>query len=158
MAKRSAGLLLYRRASGGVEVLLAHPGGPLWRTRDAGAWTIPKGEIEAGEQPQAVARREFREETGHEAPTGDGVDLGEIRQKSGKLVVAWGCEGDLDPATAVSNTFPLEWPSGSGDYIDVPEIDRVEWFGPNEARRRLNPAQAPFVDRLLEAIGQHAER
>ena len=158
MAKRSAGLLLYRRGPGGLEVLLAHPGGPLWRTRDAGAWTIPKGEIEAGEQRGAVARREFREETGHDAPTGEGVDLGEIRQKSGKLVVAWGYEGDLDPATAVSNTFPLEWPSGSGDYIDVPEIDRVEWFGPDEARRRLNPAQAPFVDRLLEAIGQRVER
>ena len=158
MAKRSAGLLLYRRTPDGVEVLLAHPGGPLWRTRDAGAWTIPKGEIEAGEQPQAVARREFREETGHDAPTGAGVDLGEIRQKSGKLVVAWGVEGDLDPASAVSNTFPLEWPSGSGDYIDVPEIDRVEWFGPDDARRRLNPAQVPFVDRLLESIGQRVER
>ena len=157
MAKRSAGLLLYRRAPDGLEVLLAHPGGPLWRTRDAGAWTIPKGEIEAGEQPQAVARREFREETGHDAPAGEVVDLGEIRQKSGKLVVAWGCEGDLEPLTAVSNTFPLEWPSGSGDYIDVPEIDRVEWFGPDEARRRLNPAQAPFVDRLVEAIGQRVE-
>jgi predicted NUDIX family NTP pyrophosphohydrolase len=158
MAKRSAGLLLYRRTPEGIEVLLAHPGGPLWRTRDEGAWTIPKGEIEAGEQPQDVARREFREETGHEAPTGQAADLGEIRQKSGKLVVGWGYEGDLDPATAVSNTFPLEWPSGSGDYIDVPEIDRVEWFGPVEARRRLNPAQAPFVDRLLEALGQRVER
>jgi predicted NUDIX family NTP pyrophosphohydrolase len=157
MAKRSAGLLLYRRVAGGVEVLLAHPGGPLWRTRDAGAWTIPKGEIEAGEEPQAVARREFREETGHEAPAGKALDLGDIRQKSGKVVVAWGCEGDLDPATAVSNTFPLEWPSGSGDYIDVPEIDRVEWFEPEEARRRLNPAQAPFVDRLLGAIGPRVE-
>jgi predicted NUDIX family NTP pyrophosphohydrolase len=158
MAKRSAGLLLYRRTPEGIEVLLAHPGGPLWRTRDEGAWTIPKGEIEAGEQPQDVARREFREETGHEAPAGQAADLGEIRQKSGKLVVGWGYEGDLDPATAVSNTFPLEWPSGSGDYIDVPEIDRVEWFGPVEARRRLNPAQAPFVDRLLEALGQRVER
>ena len=158
MPKRSAGVLLYRRTPAGVEVLLAHPGGPLWRTRDAGAWTIPKGEIEGGEQPQAVARREFREETGHDAPTGEAHDLGEIRQKSGKLVVAWGYEGDLDPAAAVSNTFPLEWPSGSGDYIDVPEIDRVEWFAPDEARRRLNPAQAPFVDRLLEAIGQRVER
>jgi predicted NUDIX family NTP pyrophosphohydrolase len=154
MPKPSAGLLLYRRRGDGVEVLLAHPGGPLWTKRDAGAWSVPKGEIEPGEEAFAVARREFMEETGHEAPAGECLALGEIRQKSGKLVVAWACEGDLDPATTVSNTFPLEWPPGSGDWIDVPEVDRVAWFDPDEARRRLNPAQAELVDRLL---GQLAE-
>ena len=157
MARRSAGLLLYRRAPGGVELLLAHPGGPLWRTRDAGAWSIPKGEVEPGEEPDAVARREFREETGHQPPTAELLDLGEVRLKSGKVVMAWAGQGDLDPATATSNTFPLEWPPGSGDYIDVPEVDRVEWFDPDEARRRLNPAQAPFVDRLAEAIRRRSD-
>lgn len=149
MPKPSAGLLLFRRRGESVEVLLAHPGGPLWSKRDAGVWSVPKGEIEAGEEPFAVARREFHEETGHEPPAGECLDLGEIRQKSGKRVVAWACEGDLDPTTAVSNTFPLEWPPGSGNWIDVPEVDRVEWFAPEEARERLNPAQAEFVDRLL---------
>jgi predicted NUDIX family NTP pyrophosphohydrolase len=149
MPKPSAGLLLYRRRDDGIEVLLAHPGGPLWAHRDEGAWSVPKGEIESGEEPLAVARREFEEETGQEPPTGECLDLGEVRQKSGKRVVAWACEGDLDPATAVSNTFPLEWPPGSGNWIDVPEVDRVEWFDPDEARPRLNPAQAEFVDRLL---------
>jgi predicted NUDIX family NTP pyrophosphohydrolase len=151
--RRSAGLLLFRRAGDGIEVLLAHPGGPLWAKRDEGAWSVPKGEIEAGEEPLAVARREFREETGQDPPAGDCVELGDVRQKSGKVVSAWACEGDLDPAAAVSNTFPLEWPPGSGNYVDVPEVDRVAWFGPDEARLRLNPAQVPFVDRLLEAIG-----
>jgi predicted NUDIX family NTP pyrophosphohydrolase len=153
VAKRSAALLLYRRRSGEPEVLLAHPGGPLWAKRDAGAWTVPKGEIERGEEPLAVARREFEEETGQRPPNGDVVSLGEVRQKSGKLVQAWAAEGDLDPATAKSNTFPLEWPPGTGNWIDVPEIDRVEWFGLDEARRRLNPAQVAFIDRLAEVIG-----
>jgi predicted NUDIX family NTP pyrophosphohydrolase len=151
--RRSAGLLLYRRAGDHLEVLLAHPGGPLWTKRDAGAWTVPKGEVEAGEDPPAVARREFEEETGHPVPDGELVSLGEIRQKSGKYVVAWAAEGDLDPATAKSNTFPLEWPSGSGDWIDVPEVDRVEWFDLDEARTRLNPAQVEFIDRLAAAVG-----
>jgi predicted NUDIX family NTP pyrophosphohydrolase len=152
MPRRSAGLLLYRRAGDGIEVLLAHPGGPLWTKRDAGAWSVPKGEIESGEAAIDVARREFGEETGHPAPQGDLRPLGEIRQKSGKVVEAWAAEGDLDPALARSNTFPLEWPSGSGNWIDVPEVDRFEWFEPDEARRRLNPAQAPFVDRLEELL------
>jgi predicted NUDIX family NTP pyrophosphohydrolase len=153
VARKSAALLLYRRRGGALEVLLAHPGGPLWAKRDAGAWSVPKGEIEAGEDPLAVARREFEEETGHRPPAGDIVSLGEIRQKSGKLVTAWATEGQLDPATARSNTFPLEWPPGSGNWIDVPEVDRVAWFDLDEARARLNPAQVAFVDRLASALG-----
>jgi predicted NUDIX family NTP pyrophosphohydrolase len=151
--RRSAGLLLYRRASDdGVEVLLAHPGGPLWAKRDAGVWTVPKGEFHDGEAAWAVARREFEEETGHPAPDGDPIELGEIRQKGGKLVEAWALEGDLDPATARSNTFPFEWPPRSGRWITIPEIDRVEWFAPDEARQRIKDTQIPFIDRLLDAI------
>jgi predicted NUDIX family NTP pyrophosphohydrolase len=154
MPKSSAGLLLFRRRDGEIEMLLAHPGGPLWTKRDAGAWSVPKGEIESGEEPLAVARREFHEETGHEPPAGECLSLGEVRQKSGKVVVAWACEGDLDPTTAVSNTFPLEWPPGSGNWIDVPEVDRLEWFARDEAGRRLNPAQAEFVDRLVATLAE----
>ena len=152
--RRSAGLLLYRRTSaGGVEVLLAHPGGPLWATRDAGVWTVPKGEFHEGEEAWAVARREFEEETGNPAPDGDPIQLGEIRQKGGKLVEAWALEGDLDPASARSNTFPFEWPPRSGRWITIPEIDRVEWFAPDEARQRIKDTQHPFIDRLLDVLG-----
>jgi predicted NUDIX family NTP pyrophosphohydrolase len=152
VVRTSAGLLLYRRAADEVEVLLAHPGGPLWARRDEGAWSLPKGEIEPGEEPLVVARREFLEETGHEPPAGRVIPLGEVRQAAGKVVVGFAIEGDLDPATASSNTFPLEWPPGSGRWRDTPEVDRVAWFGPGDARRRLNPAQAAFVDRLLTRI------
>ncbi len=146
-------MLLYRRnPEGAVEVLLAHPGGPIWASRDEGVWTVPKGEYGEGETPWSVARREFEEETGHPAPDGDAIDLGEIRQKGGKVVVAWALEGDLDPATAHSNTFPFEWPPRSGRWITIPEIDRVEWFSPDEARRRVKDTQIPFIDRLLEAL------
>jgi predicted NUDIX family NTP pyrophosphohydrolase len=151
--RRSAGLLLYRRpAAGGIEVLLAHPGGPVWAKRDEGAWTVPKGEFLEGEQALDVARREFEEETGHPPPEGQPIGLGEIRQKGGKLVEAWALEGDLDPATASSNTFPFRWPPRSDTWITIPEIDRVEWFGPDEARRRIKDTQIPFIDRLLEAL------
>jgi predicted NUDIX family NTP pyrophosphohydrolase len=151
--RRSAGILLHRRvANGSVEVLLAHPGGPIWARRDEGVWTIPKGEIDEGEEPWAVALREFEEETGHPAPDGEPIDLGEVRQKGGKLVVAWALEGDLDPATAHSNTFPFQWPPKSGQWITVPEIDRVEWFAPDTARRRIKDTQIPFIDRLLEVL------
>jgi predicted NUDIX family NTP pyrophosphohydrolase len=153
-SRRSAGILLYRRRpAGDIEVLLAHPGGPIWASRDEGAWTVPKGEFTDGEEAWAVARREFEEETGHPAPQGDAIDLGEIRQKGGKLVVAWALEGDLDPTAAHSNTFPLQWPPRSGRWITVPEIDRVEWFAPEEARRRLKDTQVPFIDRLLDGLG-----
>jgi len=148
--RRSAGVLLYRRtANGGLELLLAHPGGPLFARKDAGHWSIPKGEIEPGEAPIDVARREFEEETGHPVPDGSPIDLGEIRQKGGKYVVAWALEGDLDPAAAHSNTFPFQWPPRSGRYIQIPEIDRVEWFAPDEAKARIKETQIPFIDRLL---------
>jgi predicted NUDIX family NTP pyrophosphohydrolase len=152
-SRRSAGILLYRRRPAGeIEVLLAHPGGPIWASRDEGAWTVPKGEFTDGEEAWAVARREFEEKTGHPAPQGGAIDLGEIRQKGGKLVVAWALEGDLDPTMAHSNTFPLQWPPRSGRWITVPEIDRVDWFAPDEARRRIKDTQIPFIDRLLEGL------
>jgi predicted NUDIX family NTP pyrophosphohydrolase len=135
-----------------VEVLLAHQGGPFWAKKDLGHWTIPKGEVEPGEELVAVARREFEEETGTKAPEGPLVELGEIRQKSGKLVLGWAAEGDLDPSTAVSNTFDLEWPPHSGVVRSFPEIDRVEWFDLDEAHRRLKAAQVPFLDRLESAL------
>jgi predicted NUDIX family NTP pyrophosphohydrolase len=150
--RTSAGILLWRRRAGGVEVLLAHNGGPYWAKKDHGHWTVLKGEAEPGEELEAVARREFAEETGHDLPDGPLVHLGEIRQKSGKVVIAWAVEGDLDPSTAVSNTFEMEWPPRSGRMQEFPEIDRVEWFDPDEARRRLKAAQVPFLDRLEAAL------
>jgi predicted NUDIX family NTP pyrophosphohydrolase len=154
LAKRvSAGILLFRRRPSGVEVLLAHPGGPLFTRKDAGHWTIPKGEVEPGEELLAVARREFEEETGHPPTAGQVIDLGNIVQKGGKVVYAWGIEGDLDPETAVSNTFEMAWPPRSGRREVFPEIDRVEWFGPEEARRRIKETQIPLLDRLESAIG-----
>jgi predicted NUDIX family NTP pyrophosphohydrolase len=150
--RTSAGILLWRLRKGAVEVLLAHNGGPYWARKDHGHWTIPKGEVEAGEELSAVARREFAEETGHDVPDGPLIDLGQIRQKSGKVVLGWAVEGDLDPATAVSNTYEMEWPPRSGQTQAFPEIDRVEWFDLEEARSRLKEAQVPFLDRLEEAL------
>jgi len=135
--RTSAGILLWRSREGRLEVLLAHQGGPFWAKKDLGHWTIPKGEVEAGEELEAVARREFAEETGHDAPDHPLIDLG---------------EGDLDPATAVSNTYDMEWPPHSGVVQSFPEIDRVEWFDLDEARRRLKAAQVPFLDRLQAAL------
>jgi predicted NUDIX family NTP pyrophosphohydrolase len=154
MARRSAGLLLYRRRDGAVELLLVHPGGPLWARRDAGAWSIPKGEVGQGEDPRAVALREFEEETGHPPPRGELVALGEVRQRGGKLVSAWAAAGDLDPAAITSNTFTLEWPPRSGNRREFPEIDRAGWFDPATAREKLLAAQAELVDRLLAALGE----
>lgn len=149
----SAGLLLYRRRHG-VEVLLVHPGGPLWAKKDEGAWSIPKGEYDSsGEDALAAARREFEEEIGHPAPNGEPHDLGEITQRAGKVVRAFAMEGDFDPAVVTSNTFELEWPPRSGRIGRFPEVDRAAWFDLDEARRRLNPAQAELVDRLERAIG-----
>ena len=150
--RTSAGILLWRRRDGRLEVLLAHPGGPFWAKKDHGHWTIPKGEVEPGEELAAVAGREFAEETGHPLPGGPQIDLGQIRQKSGKVVLGWGVEGDLDPETAVSNTYDVEWPPRSGRMRSFPEIDRVEWFGLPEARERLKAAQVPFLDRLEAAV------
>jgi predicted NUDIX family NTP pyrophosphohydrolase len=155
--RTSAGILLYRRGPAGLEVLLAHPGGPFHVRKDEGNWTIPKGEVEPGEALLDVARREFLEETGHAVPDGETIDLGEIRQKSGKLVVGWAVEGDLDPTAAHSNTFEMEWPPRSGLQASFPEIDRVAWFDPDEARRRIKLAQAPFLDRLAATLGVAAE-
>jgi predicted NUDIX family NTP pyrophosphohydrolase len=152
--RTSAGILLWRRRQGRIEVLLGHPGGPYFARKDADAWTVLKGEVEPGEELVAVALREFAEETGHQLPDGTPLSkLGQIRQKSGKIVLAWAAEGDLDPATAVSNTFVMEWPPRSGRFQDVPEIDRVAWFGLEEARVKINAAQAPFLDRLQVAAG-----
>jgi predicted NUDIX family NTP pyrophosphohydrolase len=137
----------------GVEVLLAHPGGPFFSRRDEGHWTIPKGEVDPGEDLIAVARREFEEETGVPAPGGQPVALGSIVQKGGKVVHAWALEGDLDPAITASNTFTIEWPPGSGRQREFPEIDRVAWFDPAEARRRLKSTQVPFVERLEAELG-----
>jgi len=146
----SAGILLYRRRENRIEVLLVHPGGPFWARRDLGAWSIPKGEYERDEEPLTAARREFEEELGAAPPDGPVRDLGEVRQKGGKLVRAWALEGDFDATAIVSNTFPLQWPPRSGQWIQVPEVDRAEWFGAEDARERINPAQAELLDRLLE--------
>ncbi len=148
----SAGLLLFRRVQGRLEIFLAHPGGPFWVRRDEGAWTIPKGGVEAGEDPLAAARREFQEETGI-TPGGEFIPLGSIRQRAGKIVHAWAWEGDADAATITSNTTQTEWPRGSGRRITYPEIDRCAWFSPEEARRRMNAAQAELVGRLEELLG-----
>jgi len=153
-AKESAGVLLFRDPAA-PEFLLAHPGGPFWARKDLGAWTIPKGEPDPGEEPQQCALRELGEELGPAAPTLDPaelIELGSIRQKGGKVVRAWGAEADFDPAALDSNSFELEWPPRSGTRSEFPEVDRAEWFDPDEARRRILPAQAPLVDRLLEAL------
>lgn len=143
----SAGLLLFRRTPSGLEVFLAHPGGPFWRDRDAGVWTIPKGLVEEGEDLQAAAIREFREETGI-VPVPPLLPLGNIRQKGGKLVHAWAWEGDADASTITSNVMRAEWPRGSGRWLEFPEVDRCAWFGPAAARARINVAQRELIDRL----------
>jgi predicted NUDIX family NTP pyrophosphohydrolase len=152
MSSASAGILLFRRRSGEVQVLLVHPGGPFWAARDAGAWSIPKGEYGA-EDALTAARREFKEELGSPAPHGPVIDLGQVKLKSGKLVRAFALEGDLDAAAASSNTCEIEWPPRSGRLIEIPEVDRVEWFDLSEAARRLNPAQVPLLERLEVGLG-----
>jgi predicted NUDIX family NTP pyrophosphohydrolase len=149
----SAGLLLYRVRDGALEVLLGHMGGPLWARRDAGAWSIPKGELADGEEALAGARREFAEELGHPAPDGEAMPLGEVRQRGGKRVVAFALEGDLDPAALDPGTFEMEWPPRSGRRQRFPEIDRVAWLGLDDARRLVVPAQAELIDRLADAGG-----
>ncbi len=147
MLKRSAGLLMYRRSRGTLEVLLVHPGGPFWKKKDVGSWSIPKGEYEAGEEPLAAATREFQEETGLVAE-GPYTPLTPIRQQGGKLVQAWAFEGDCDAESLKSTTFSLEWPPGSGRRREFPEVDRAGWFNIGEARRKILPAQADLLDDL----------
>ena len=156
--KRSAGILLFRRRRGGegVEVLLVHPGGPFWKRRDDGAWSIPKGGIEGEEDSRTAALRELDEELGGGAPDldpGELIDLGSVRQRAGKVVDAWAAEGDFDPEALDSNTFEMEWPPKSGREVEFPEVDRADWFELDAARRKLLPAQSEFLDRLLEHLG-----
>jgi predicted NUDIX family NTP pyrophosphohydrolase len=152
MPKLSAGLLLYRVSEGYVEVLIGHPGGPFWAKKDDGAWSIPKGEYTEDEDPWAAARREFEEELGKPPPDGPRIDLPPLRQPSGKIITAYAVRGDLDLEGAVSNTFTLEWPKGSGNVREYPEIDRVDWFSVDAARSKLLKGQRPLLDRLLDAL------
>jgi predicted NUDIX family NTP pyrophosphohydrolase len=151
MPKRSAGILMYRRGPRGLEVLLVHPGGPFWAKKDLGAWSIPKGEYDGDEEPLAVAVREFEEETGLR-PMGAFRPLGEIVQAGRKVVTAFAVEGDFDPTRLTSNTFELEWPPRSGRKATFPEVDRAEWFAPDQAREKILPAQRELIERLLGAI------
>ncbi|MDQ6841936.1 MAG: NUDIX domain-containing protein [Actinomycetota bacterium] len=148
MAAASAGILLHREREGELEVLLVHPGGPAWAKRDAGAWSIPKGEYDAAEDPLQAARREFAEELGSAPPDGPARELGGIRQKSGKRVEAWAIAGDLDASAITSNTCQVQWPPRSGRMIEIPEVDRAQWFSPEDARERINPAQVALLERL----------
>lgn len=156
--RTSAGMLLWRKRKGRLEVLLGHPGSPYFAGKDADHWTVLKGEVEQSENLIAVAQREFVEETGHQPPVGPLIELGEIRRKSGKLVLAWAVEGDLDPETTVSNSFEMEWPPRSGRIREFPEIDRVAWFDLRAARVRIKAAQAPFLDRLELTVGEEPVR
>lgn len=152
--KQSGGILLFRNRAN-PELLLVHPGGPFWAKKDRGAWTIPKGELDEGEDAQECALRELGEELGPAAPSPsleELIELGSIRQKSGKTVHAWAAEADFDPAQLNSNSFELEWPPRSGSRHEYPEVDRAEWFAPAEARRRILPAQSPLIDRLLDLL------
>lgn len=157
---QSCGILLYRRPGGHLEVLLAHPGGPYWKQQDYGSWSIPKGLAEDGEALEAVAAREFAEETGFDLvsvarePGVAPIDLGEVTLKSGKVIRAWAVEGDLDPAVARSNEIEIEWPPRTGRRLMIPEVDRVAWFAVVEARRRAHPVQAEFVERLAARVGE----
>jgi predicted NUDIX family NTP pyrophosphohydrolase len=149
MPKQAAGILMYRRGALGLEVLLAHPGGPLWARKDAGSWTMPKGQFTDGELPLDAARREFEEEMGT-APTGNFQPLGTVKQPSGKVIHAWAAESDFDASTVKSNLFSMEWPPRSGRMGEFPEVDRAGWFPIEEAREKIIKGQAPFLARLLE--------
>jgi predicted NUDIX family NTP pyrophosphohydrolase len=151
MAKTSAGILLWKREHGTLRVLLVHPGGPFWKNKDLGAWSIPKGEYAAGDDPLAAAKREFAEELGR-LPDGLLTPLGAITQKGGKAVLGFALEGDFDPATLQCNRFEMEWPPKSGKRVSFPEVDRACWLLPEEARAKINPAQAEFLDRLIAAV------
>jgi predicted NUDIX family NTP pyrophosphohydrolase len=152
MTKRSAGILMYRGSGRELRFLLVHPGGPFWAKKDAGAWSIPKGEYNAEEEPLACAVREFEEELGSR-PQGEFIDLGELVQPSRKVITAWAIKGDFDPGALKSNLFEMEWPPKSGRPQSFPEVDRAQWFTPTEAKARILPGQAPFIDRLLALLG-----
>lgn len=152
MPKQSAGILLYRTSPGGLEVLLVHPGGPFFQNKDLGVWSIPKGEFTEGEDPAAVAVRELEEETGYRLEAAI-ITLTPIKQKGGKMVLAWAAEGDLDADAITSNTFTIEWPPRSGRLQDFPEVDRAAWFMVAEARERINPAQFAFIEELMKTLG-----
>jgi predicted NUDIX family NTP pyrophosphohydrolase len=154
VAKRSAGILLFRGRGPALRLLLVHPGGPFWAKKDLGAWSIPKGESEEGEDALAVARREFEEELGSQAPAGEVIDLGELVQPSRKVVTAFAIEGDFDASRLASNLFEMEWPPKSGGVQSFPEVDRAQWFTVEEAREKILPGQRPFIDRLLERLGE----
>lgn len=154
-SRRSAGIVLHRGRGDGLQVLLVHPGGPAWVNRDAGAWSIPKGEYVDGEDPLDAARREFHEELGSAAPAVAAEDLGEIRQRSGKRVHGWAIPGDLNVDEVVSNTVEFEWPPRSGRIIEIPEVDRAEWFGLDIAREKINSGQVPLLDRLDHVLGSN---
>jgi predicted NUDIX family NTP pyrophosphohydrolase len=153
MAKTSAGILLYRKAETGLQVFLIHPGGPFFHNKDDGVWSIPKGEIDEGEDSLAAAKREFEEETGCK-PHGNFLPLGMVKQKSGKLVLSWAVEGECDAERITSNLFRLEWPPKSGRMQEFPEVDRAGWFGIEAAHRKINQAQAGLLDELVKKIGQ----
>jgi predicted NUDIX family NTP pyrophosphohydrolase len=154
MPKRSAGLLMYRRTATGLEVFLVHPGGPFWAKKDAGVWTIPKGEYLEGEPPLEAARREFTEETGFTAD-GQFIELDTIKQAGGKIVTAWAFEGDCDPKALRSNVCQIEWPPRSGRQLEIPEIDRGQWFSASEAKERILQSQLPFLEMLSQKLQQH---
>lgn len=155
MSRHSAGILLYDTCDGAAQVLLVHPGGPLWRNRDAHAWSIPKGEYEPPESPRAAAIREFHEETGLSPDDAALVELGEVRQRGGKVITAWAARGKFDASALSSNHFEMEWPPKSGHVRSFPEVDRAGWFAVPAAREKINVAQAAFLDRLLTTLGQH---
>lgn len=152
MPKQAAGILLYRRRASGLEVLLAHPGGPLWARKDLGAWTLPKGQFTGAELPLDAAKREFEEEMGS-APAGEFQPLGTVKQPSGKVIHAWAAESDFNTATVKSNLFELEWPPKSGRFAEFPEVDRAQWFSIEEARVKIIKGQQPFLERLLALLG-----
>jgi predicted NUDIX family NTP pyrophosphohydrolase len=151
MPKRSAGIVLYRLKNAELEIFLVHPGGPFWINKDAGAWSIPKGEIEEGEDPLAVAVREFKEETGQQI-TGDFEQLQPVKQKAGKIITAWAVKGNVDENRIISNTFEIEWPPKSGKMRAFPEIDKAEWFGLSGAREKINPGQVGLLDELTDKL------
>ena len=150
--KRSAGILVYRRGEGRIEVLLVHPGGPFWSKKDDGAWFVPKGELEGDEEPLAAARREFQEELGSEPPSGEPLALGTVKNKSGKLIYAWALEGDLATESVKSNTFELEWPPRSGKMREFPEVDRAAFFALEAAASKMHSAELPFLERLRALV------